>query len=294
MIALRGEQRLNEAMAEHTSWRVGGKVRCWYRPADLDDLANFLRGLPANEPLYWVGLGSNLLVRDGGIDGTVISTHGGLGLLERVGEDDVRVGAGVACAKLAKQCARWQLSGLDFFAGIPGTVGGALAMNAGAFGGETWANVKEVELIDRTGQLHRRAATEFQVNYRHVVPPKADEWYVSALFQLTMNNGGELVSNTRKLLAKRSATQPTGVMSCGSVFRNPPGGYAAQLIESCGLKGRRIGGAEVSTKHANFIINDGKATAMDIESLILLVREEVSRRCGVELQPEVCIVGNPV
>jgi UDP-N-acetylmuramate dehydrogenase len=280
----------DEPMSRHTSWRVGGPADAWFTPRDVEDLSAFLRSLPAGVPVTWVGLGSNLLVRDGGIRGAVVSVHGILNALERVGETKVRAEAGVACARLGRQCAKWQLGPADFFAGIPGTVGGALAMNAGAWGGETWPRVAEVETIDRTGGRHRRAAAEYRYAYRSVTPPVAAEWYLAATFQFEPRPGAS-TDSIRQLLEKRHAAQPIGAWSCGSVFTNPPGGHAAELIERAGLKGHRIGGAQVSEKHANFIINGGEATAADLESLVRHVQATVERVHGVKLVPEVRILG---
>lgn len=258
---VRGELRRDEPMAKHTSWRVGGPADWYFEPADLPDLQRFLAELPRAVPLHWIGLGSNLLIRDGGISGAVIATHGVFDELERIDEMIVRAGAGVACAKLARQCVQWNLDGADFFAGIPGTVGGALAMNAGAFGGETWAHVVAVETLDRDGRVQRRDATDYGVGYRSVEGP-ADEWFLSGSFRFLLARGRNR-DGIRSLLKRRGETQPIGVPSCGSVFRNPPGDHAARLIEAAGLKGLRIGGAEVSAKHANFIINTGTASASD-------------------------------
>ncbi|WP_420856729.1 UDP-N-acetylmuramate dehydrogenase [Sulfuriflexus mobilis] len=288
--ALRGELLHKEPMARHTSWRVGGPADCYYRPADIDDLAAFLQQLPLDEPLTWMGLGSNLLVRDGGIRGTVIATSGLLNDLSREQGQRLRAEAGVSCAKLARFAAREGLTGAEFFAGIPGTVGGALAMNAGAFGGETWPLVVGVETLDRYGQRHVRSAAEYTVAYRSVKGP-AEEWFVAATLQLANGDIEAAQRRIKALLAKRGATQPTTQPSCGSVFRNPQGGHAAQLIEQCGLKGKCIGGACVSEKHANFIINTGAATARNIEGLIEEVAATVLRECGVSLVREVHIIG---
>ncbi|MBW4052756.1 MAG: UDP-N-acetylmuramate dehydrogenase [Proteobacteria bacterium] len=282
--------RHNEPMSRHTSWHVGGPAQIYFTPSDRADLASFLRSLPADVPVHWVGLGSNLLVRDGGIAGVVISMHGTLDRLERAGPDTVYGEAGVACARIARQCIKWGLGPAEFFAGIPGTLGGALAMNAGAFGGETWRHVLEVETIDRGGHEHRRSASEYQVSYRHVEPPAAQEWFLTATLGFEVRppeHRGEIDA----LLERRKATQPIGEWSCGSVFTNPPGDHAARLIEAAGLKGLAVGGASVSVKHANFIINDGSATAADVESLIRRVQEDVQRAHGVRLHPEVRIVG---
>lgn len=279
----------NEPMSRHTSWRVGGPADVFFTPNDAAELAQFLRHLEPGTPVLWIGLGSNLLVRDGGIRGVVIDTHGVFDRLERVAEDEVVCGAGVACAKLAKQCVKWGLGPAEFFAGIPGTLGGALAMNAGAFGGETWKHVLEVETLDRQGNRRVRPAADYGVGYRHVQGP-ANEWFLGARLRFEVR-ASATQDDIRVLLARRKATQPIGAWSCGSVFTNPPGDHAARLIEACGLKGFRIGGARVSEVHANFIVNDGSARARDIEDLIAHVQRTVRERHGVELRPEVRVVG---
>jgi len=280
--------RLNEPLARHTSWHVGGPADVFFSPRDRADLIAFLRALPEGVPLLWLGLGSNLLVRDGGIRGVVISTRDALCALERRGDREVYAEAGVPCALIARQCGKWNLGPAEFFAGIPGTMGGALAMNAGAFGGETWRQVASVETIDRAGEIHARRGGEYQTGYRSVTAPAAEEWFLAALLHF---DGASTAEATRALLEKRRQTQPIGEWSCGSVFTNPPGDHAARLIEAAGLKGLRIGGAVVSTKHANFILNEGQATARDIESLIAHVQDAVARAQGLTLHPEVRIVG---
>ena len=280
--------RFGELLSRHTSWHVGGPADIFFMPRDRADLIAFLKVLPPAVPLLWLGLGSNLLVRDGGVRGVVVSTRDALNALERRGERGVYAEAGVPCAKLARQCARWDLGPAEFFSGIPGTVGGALAMNAGAFGGETWRQVRRVETINRHGEVCVRQASEYSVSYRHVEAPANDEWFLAA--ELVFEAGSSEES-TRALLERRKQTQPIGEWSCGSVFTNPPGDHAARLIESAGLKGMRIGGAVVSTKHANFILNEGTATARDIESLIEQVQLAVERQHGRKLTPECRIVG---
>ena len=289
---LRGEMRLAEPLARYTSWRVGGPAERCYRPADLADLCAFLRRLPVEEPLFWLGLGSNLLVRDGGIRGTVILTHGALQALAMVEEHTLRVEAGVPCAKVARFSARHDLTGAEFLAGIPGTLGGALAMNAGAWGNETWTRVRAVESVDWHGRRQLRTPEDYEIGYRHVQGPPG-EWFVAAYLTLVPGDGAASLGRIRQLLERRSRTQPTGVASCGSVFRNPPGRYAAQLIETAGMKGVCIGAACVSTKHANFILNTGKATAAEIEALLYEVAATVARVHGVPLVTEVQIVGEP-
>ena len=288
--SLRGELLREEPLARHTSWRVGGPAERLYRPADRADLLEFLAGLPPDEPVFWLGLGSNLLVREGGLRGTVLAVTGRLNALRLAGGDRVYAEAGVPSAHVARAAARAGLVGLEFLAGIPGTLGGALAMNAGAFGGETWRRVVEVETVDHRGVLRRRVPADYAVGYREVEGP-AGEWFLTATLQGDPGDAAVAQQEIRCLLERRAATQPTSQPSGGSTFRNPPGDFAARLIESAGLKGLRVGGAEVSEKHANFIVNTGSATASDIEQLIDVVRDRVERIHGVRLQTEVRIVG---
>jgi len=281
----------NVPMSKHTSWHVGGPADLFFTPRDTMDLASFMRQLRPEVAVLWIGLGSNLLVRDGGIRGAVVSTVGALGGIERKSANVIRVEAGVACARIAKQCVRWGLGPAEFLAGIPGTLGGALAMNAGAWGGETWRHVIELEVLDRRGVRRTRKPEDYEVSYRHVRGPE-NEWFLGAHLQFERKPGtnGEEI---RELLEKRKETQPIGEWSCGSVFVNPRTDHAARLIESAGLKGHRIGDASVSTKHANFIINHGAARAADIEALIQHVQKTVLQVHGIELHTEVRIVGVP-
>jgi len=285
----RGELLRNEPMSRHTSWRAGGPAELFFIPSSIEDLQVFLRELDAEIPIFWLGVGSNLLVRDGGIRGVVISATAILKKLERIETYLVRAGSGVPCTQLARQCIRWGLGPSEFFAGIPGTIGGALTMNAGAHGGETWERVESVRTIDRTGEIHQRSPAEYSVGYRSVTGP-TNEWFLEATFRFEPGVTASMEA-MKEMLERRKATQPLGLPSCGSVFRNPPGDHAARLIEAAGLKGYRIGGAEVSPKHANFIINTGNATATDIEELIEHVRQTVIEQHGVELRHEVRIVG---
>lgn len=285
----RGDLRRNEPMSGHTSWRVGGPAERFFRPADIDQLSEFLQSLPDSEPVFWFGLGSNLLVRDGGLAGTVICASGFSKALENLGQHQVNVGVSVPCTKLSRQCIRWGYGPSEFFAGIPGSVGGALAMNAGAHGGETWERVIAVRTIDRFGKLRVRTPDDFTVAYRSVVGPEK-EWFVDATLQFDPAVQPSMEVQ-KTMLERRKNTQPLGLPSCGSVFRNPPGGFAAQLIESAGLKGHRVGGAQVSDKHANFIINSADASAADIESLITHVQTTVNDVHNVMLKHEVRIVG---
>ena len=286
-----GEIRHDEPMSRHTSWRVGGPAETWFKPSDLDDLSDFMRQLDPDTPIFWMGLGSNLLVRDGGLPGVVISTAGVFNDLERAGDQLVRAGVGVPCTQLARQCIRWGFGPSEFFAGIPGTVGGALAMNAGAHGGETWERVQQVTTIDRSGAINQRGPDDYQIAYRSVTGPK-DEWFVEAMFEFDPDVDASM-ETLKSMLDRRKTTQPLGLPSCGSVFRNPPGDHAARLIEAAGLKGYQVGGAEVSEKHANFIINRNDASAADVESLIQYVQDTVAKLHGVALVHEVQIIGKP-
>lgn len=303
---LKGQLFYNHPLARYTTWRVGGSAKIFYAPRDLEDLSYFLRALPATEKVVWLGLGSNVLIRDGGIEGVVIMTHPNLSKLEQLNDGAVRAEAGLTCAKLAKFCTRSGMPDGAFFAGIPGTVGGALAMNAGAFGGETWPHVRGVETIDHQGNLRFRQAEDFKVAYREVALKNTavkdeivnEEWFVAGHFVFAKSSAASAQEQTKEairvLLKKRAETQPIGTLNCGSVFRNPPGDYAGRLIEACGLKGMRIGGAEVSPKHCNFIINDGSASAADIEALIYHVAQEVKLKYSVELIREVKIIGEKI
>jgi len=296
---LRGELRAGEPMSRHVSWRAGGNARAFYQPADVLDLCEFLRTRPAGEPILFVGLGSNLLVRDGGFEGSVVFTHHALIGLEVESEVATphgmlafRAASGVPSPHLARFVAKHGGAGAEWMAGVPGTVGGALAMNAGCYGGETWNHVIAVETVDREGRLRHRAPAEFDVSYRHVASRVgADEWFVSGVFGFQPGEERAAMRHIKELLQKRVATQPLNQPNAGSVFRNPPGDHAARLIESCGLKGFTVGGAQVSPRHANFIVNLGNASARDIETVIEHVHATVLAKTGVDLVREVRIVG---
>lgn len=290
---LKGRLLYDEPLSKYTSWRVGGKADRLYLPYDKNDLCQFIRGLPDDEPVFWIGLGSNLLVRDGGIRGTIINTKGRLKDIRMNDDGSVYVEAGIPCAHVARFCVDQGLAGAEFLAGIPGTMGGALRMNAGAFGGETWRIVKNVEMLNAQGEITRRNPSDFEINYRSVKNPSSD-WFLSANLSLEPGDSANSIQKIKSLLETRAKTQPTNQPSCGSVFKNPEGDYAARLIEASKLKGYRIGGACVSEKHANFIVNTGTATAMDIENLIKYVRRKVQYIHGIELQTEVCVIGEAI
>ena len=313
---LRGKLHHDVDMSRYTSWRAGGRAQHLYQPADLDDLLQFLRTLPKDELLLAVGLGSNLLVRDGGLRGTVLLLHAALNELHMTTDGMIYAQAGVPGAKLARFAALHNLSGAEFFAGIPGTLGGMLAMNAGCYGGETWNVVARVQVVTRSGELLEHGPDEYEIGYRHVMKRETgneqdvgarlvgrksiaqqaallqqDEFFVGAWLKLPPGDGEVARREIKALLAKRIASQPLQLPNAGSVFRNPPCDHAARLIEQCGLKGRQIGGARVSEQHANFIVNVGEATAADIESLIVEMQTTVLEKTGIKLHPEVRIIG---
>jgi UDP-N-acetylmuramate dehydrogenase len=297
--ALRGELKHREPMAKHVSWRAGGVAQTFFKPADLEDLRTFLPTLPHDEKILMVGLGSNLLVRGsetaGGFAGTIILTTPLLGgiALDAGDKHVVVAGAGAASPHVAKFAAKHDLAGAEWLAGVPGTIGGALAMNAGCYGTETWDQVVDCQTLDRQGVVHTRTAADFDIGYRHVEAHIVglEEFFISARFRFEAGDAETAQARIKELLAKRMASQPLDKPNAGSTFRNPPGDHAARLIESCGLKGYTIGGAQVSLKHANFIVNRGGASAKDIESLIYHMRDTVREKTGVELIQEVRIVG---
>ena len=288
---VKGQLYIDADLKPFTSWRVGGKAERLYWPLDVEDLAAFLKQIPKEEPITWLGLGSNVLIKDGGIAGTVIITQGVLKDMEVLDDHHVRVEAGVSCAQLARFAAKNNLVNGEFFAGIPGTVGGALLMNAGAFGGETWERVDKVEIIDRHGKVHIKTKEAFSCSYRHTEGLGEGEWFLAGYFKLVPGEGKESLAKIKSLLAKRAESQPTGEHSCGSVFKNPQGDFAARLIEAAGLKGKQVGGAHVSQKHANFIINDGDASAEDIITLMNEIQQSVKTQFQIVLKPEVIFLG---
>ena len=289
-LSTRGELLFDASLSRYHTWGVGGRAECIFHPADLEDLSDFLSQINASMPITWLGLGSNVLIREGGIDGVVIVTQSGLKAIQ-FGDAMVYAQAGTACAKLARASVTHGYQGIEFLAGIPGTIGGALAMNAGAFGGQTWEHVKRVDMINKRGEIMSRDVGEFEYGYRYV-KSFADEWFVGAEFNLNTASNDENIISIKDLLAQRAASQPIGKKNCGSVFKNPENDYAAKLIEQCNLKGYAIGGACVSHKHANFILNENNASASDIEQLIAHVQKTVQQQCQIKLVPEVRFLGN--
>lgn len=291
---LRGTLARNASLARHTTWRVGGAADLLYAPADRDDLSRFVASLPAGIPITVLGLGSNVLVRDGGVRGAVVLLHNP-GAALAVADSLVYADAGVASPKLARFAALHGCADAEFLAGIPGTVGGALAMNAGCHGGETWSHVARVETLSRNGGFEVRTPVDYAVGYRSVAHRDGSalcDIFTAAWFRFPVGDVGAGRARIKALLARRIATQPLTLPNAGSVFRNPPGDHAARLIEACGLKGYAIGGARVSELHANFIVNPQRAArAADIEQLIACVRTVVAADTGITLEPEVRMLG---
>ncbi|MCP4473203.1 MAG: UDP-N-acetylmuramate dehydrogenase [Gammaproteobacteria bacterium] len=289
-VVSQGEVIHHMPLTSYTTWRAGGAAERLYPLTNLSSLATFLRKLPPQEKITWLGLGSNTLVRDGGIAGTTVINRGGVTRLEQLDGQTIYANAATPCGRLARFAAQRNLGGVEFLAGIPGTVGGALRMNAGCFGGEIWQWVAKVVMITRHGEFSIWPASAFKVSYRQVVMPE-EYWFTGCYFHLESKDKKESLKLIRDIIAKRNASQPTSLPSCGSVFRNPPGDFAARLIDQCGLKGYRIGGAMVSPKHANFIVNSGGASASEIEQLIEHVAEVVETKMAVKLEKEVKIIG---
>jgi UDP-N-acetylmuramate dehydrogenase len=287
---LKGTLQQNHPLAEYTSWKIGGPAEYFYQPADLKDLAQLLQ-IWEKEPVTILGAATNILIRDNGIKGLVIYLRNNLNNLQFLDDFNLRVEAGVSLMHLVKKCADADMTDMAFMTGIPGTVGGALKMNAGAYGDWIWNHVTAVETINRHGKIKTRSADEFKASYREIEGLAPDEWFAAANLVFTKGNLHEATKQIQTYLQKRAKSQPLDLPSCGSVFRNPEGDYAARLIEKCGLKGKQIGGAQISEKHANFIVNRGNATAVDVETLMQEVMTTVEKSTGIKLIPEVHILG---
>ncbi len=309
---LQGQLKIDESLSRYTTWRIGGQAECVYQPKNETDLQKVLKMLPEGTSIHWIGLGSNLLVRDGGVKGLIINTNSVLNDFdincsekEQKTQCIITAQAGVACAIFSRKAANNSINGAEFLSGIPGTIGGALAMNAGAFGGETWQHVVQVKVINQKGEIIKRTAQEFNIQYRHVELKKmnsandnmnskmAQEWFLSGTFCFAKDAQGlkQSKQEIKRLLARRAETQPTKQANAGSVFKNPDNDYAARLIECCGLKGLSINDAQISPKHANFIINNGNARAEDVEALIEKIKKTVFEQCRIVLDTEVKIIG---
>ena len=275
--------KFNEPMSKHCSLRSGGMTSEFFLPKDINELSLFLKSNV--KPILLVGLGSNLLVRDRGFNGVTIHTKNLKEL--NITNKYIESGAGTSLAKLSRFAQANLKYGAEFLSAIPGSVGGALAMNAGAFGSEVWQYVVSVQTMSLSGELQERFPNDYEINYRSVKHRFSDEFFIRARFDFNLNKPND---NVRELLDKRNSSQPIGLPSCGSVFKNPKDNYAAKLIESSGLKGFCIGGACVSQKHANYIINQNNATALDIENLIIHIQNTIKTLHNVELETEIIII----
>jgi len=293
MPALRGRLVANQPLAAVTWFRVGGAAQVFYSPADEDDLAYFLGHLPPDLPVTVIGLGSNLLVRDGGIPGVVIRLGRGFGETGLGPDHTIRAGAAVPDVKLARAAADAGLSGLAFYRGIPGSIGGALRMNAGAHGRETKDVLISARAVDRQGRLHALSLADMNYAYRHCGVP-SDWIFTEALFRAEPGDPAEILKEMEAVAEYREANQPIRERTGGSTFKNPPGHSAWRLIDEAGCRGLRVGGAMVSAMHCNFLINDRGATAEDIERLGETVRARVRAVCGVSLEWEIVRLGNPL
>ena len=287
----KGQLQHNVSLKPFTIWQVGGVAEKLYWPLNLEDLQSFLTTVPPDEPLTWLGVCSNVLIEDSGIPGTVIITQGALADLSLADDGLIRAEAGVSCAQLARFAARAGVGqGAEFFAGIPGSIGGALYMNAGCFGNETWCQTTQVQTINRDGLISLRDKASFTPHYRHIDGLAPQEWFISGYFKFANCDTAQSMHTIKDLLAQRYRTQPANQPCCGSVFRNPPGKHSAQLIDSLGLKGYRMGDAQISEKHANFIINRGHATAADIKAVMQHIQTTVAKAYDIQLMPEVKII----
>lgn len=288
---VRGQIRQDVPMAPKTWLRAGGSAKVWFQPADLDDLADFLALKPADVPVIPVGVASNLLVRDGGIDGVVVRLTGSLAKVDADG-DQLTVGAGATDRGLAVQALEAGLSGFEFYVGIPGTIGGAISMNAGAFGGETAELIKRVFALDQRGKIHELSPSDLDFSYRHAHLP--DGWIVVATeMRGAKGNREKIRAKMARTKAERDVAQPLRVATGGSTFKNPPGQKAWQLIDEAGCRGLIHGKVQVSEKHCNFLINTGGASAAEIEELGELVRARVLANSGISLEWEIRRVGEP-
>jgi UDP-N-acetylmuramate dehydrogenase len=290
MPAVRGRVLANQPLAELTWFRVGGAAQALFMPDDEADLAYFLTHLPTEIPVTVIGLGSNLIIRDGGVPGVVIRLGRGFGEVAVVDGARIRAGAAVPDVKVARAAQEAAIAGLSFLRGIPGAVGGALRMNGGAYGGETKDVLIEARAIDRAGTIHTLNNVDMRYAYRHCGVPD-DVIFTQALFQGAPGDPTVIAAEMDKITESREATQPIKSRTGGSTFKNPPGHKAWQLIDAAGCRGLTIGAAQVSQMHCNFLINLGDATAADIETLGETVRERVNARSGVDLEWEIKRIG---
>jgi UDP-N-acetylmuramate dehydrogenase len=288
--ALRGRLLANEPLAPLTWFRVGGPAQVLFMPEDEADLAAFLEALPADIPVTVVGLGSNLIVRDGGVPGVVIRLGRGFSEVTVEADHRLRAGAAVPDLRVARAAQDAGIAGLAFMRGIPGAVGGALRMNGGAYGGETKDVLVEARGVDRTGHVRVFANADMHYTYRHC-GVSDDVIFTQGLFQGRPGDAAAIAAEMDKITESREATQPIKSRTGGSTFKNPPGHKAWQLIDAAGCRGLKVGDAQVSEMHCNFLINLGGATAADIETLGETVRRRVREASGIELRWEIQRIG---
>ncbi len=289
-VSIKGQCRFNEPMSRHTSFRIGGPADLLVIPADESDLQSLLAGIYRSRIPYMIlGNGTNLLVLDGGIRGVVIKMTTGFRQTERK-EKILKVGAGFPLPRLVERSAEMGLAGLEWGVGIPGSLGGALVMNAGAYGGQMSDIVKKVWGFTRTGDKLTLKAGQINFGYRHSEYPK-DFVITGAELEMRPGRKSSIRGAMEQWMSKRQKNQPLSLPSAGCIFKNPTNDSARRLIGVAGLKGKKIGGAKVSSKHANFIVNDGGAKAADVLRLVALVRERTYREVGIELVPEVKTAG---
>ncbi len=289
MPALRGRLLANQPLAELTWFRVGGPAQVLFMPEDEQDLAYLLDHAPADIPVTVIGLGSNLIVRDGGVPGIVVRLGRGFGEIA-IDNTDLRAGAAVPDVKVARAAQEAGIAGLSFLRGIPGSVGGALRMNGGAYGRETKDALVGARAVDRAGNIHALNNSDMNFAYRHCGVP-GDYIFTEATFRGGRGDSAVIAAEMEKITESREATQPIKTRTGGSTFKNPPGQKAWELVDAAGCRGLRLGGAQVSEMHTNFLINLGNATASDIEMLGETVRERVKKSSGVELEWEIKRIG---
>ena len=287
---LKGRMKANASLSDITWFRAGGPAQLLFTPGDESDLAYFLSHCPTDLTVTVIGLGSNLLVRDGGIPGIVIRLGRGFGAIAIEQGNRLRVGAAVPDVKVARAAADAGISGLSFYRGIPGGVGGALRMNGGAHGRETKDVVAEARAVDRKGRVHRLRVSDMKYDYRHCGAP-ADYIFTEALFQGQAGHREDILAEMAEIADYREQAQPIKSRTGGSTFKNPPGHSAWKLIDAAGCRGFAVGGAKVSEKHCNFLINEGSATGADLEELGATVRDRVKDMSGIELEWEIRRLG---
>jgi len=292
--AVRGKLEFDAALAPYTWFRVGGPAELLFVPEDAEDLADFLRGLDPSVPVTPIGVGSNLLIRDGGVEGVVIRLGRGFSKVEARGDSRIFAGAGVPDAILAREAAKAGIAGLEFYRGVPGSVGGACVMNAGCYGAETTQVLVEAYAVTRAGEAITLSHEAMGFSYRKSAAAAQGVIFTGALFQGTPDEPAAIEARMAEITARREAAQPIREKTGGSTFKNPPGDSSWRLVDAAGWRAKPFGAAQFSDKHANFLINMGHATAADLEGLGEAVRADVKAKFGVELEWEIKRIGRPL